>query len=75
MGSSISSGIRDGRSSRLPFPTYRSREEWDLLLECQLPGAETMIRFTSLTQRFAVWFVAVSVLPILIIGYSLLAHV
>src|SRR5687768_4305254 len=31
-----------------------------------------MIRFTSLTQRFAVWFVAVSVLPILIIGYSLL---
>ncbi|SFN76391.1 PAS domain S-box protein [Nitrosospira briensis] len=31
-----------------------------------------MMRFTSLTQRFAVWFVAVSVLPILIIGFSLL---
>ncbi|ABB74859.1 multi-sensor hybrid histidine kinase [Nitrosospira multiformis ATCC 25196] len=31
-----------------------------------------MIRFTSLTQRFAVWFVAVSLLPILIIGYALL---
>ena len=31
-----------------------------------------MIRFTSLTQRFAVWFVAVSLLPILIIGYTLL---
>ena len=31
-----------------------------------------MMRFTSLTQRFAVWFVAVSLLPILIIGYSLL---
>ncbi|MBA2659159.1 MAG: PAS domain S-box protein [Nitrosospira sp.] len=30
------------------------------------------MRFTSLTQRFAVWFVAVSLLPILIIGYSLL---
>ncbi|HVW65385.1 MAG TPA: PAS domain S-box protein [Nitrosospira sp.] len=29
-------------------------------------------RFTSLTQRFTVWFVAVSLLPILIIGYSLL---
>ncbi|MDN5836313.1 MAG: PAS domain S-box protein, partial [Nitrosospira sp.] len=29
------------------------------------------IRFTSLTQRFAVWFMAVSLLPILIIGYSL----
>jgi len=31
-----------------------------------------MTRFTSLTQRFAVWFVAVSLLPILIIGYALL---
>ncbi|SEN67850.1 multi-sensor hybrid histidine kinase [Nitrosospira multiformis] len=31
-----------------------------------------MIRFTSLTQRFAVWFVVVSLLPILIIGYALL---
>lgn len=31
-----------------------------------------MLRFTSLTQRFAIWFVAVSLLPILIIGYSLL---
>ena len=31
-----------------------------------------MIGFTSLTQRFAVWFVAVSLLPILVIGYSLL---
>jgi two-component system, sensor histidine kinase and response regulator len=31
-----------------------------------------MMRFTSLTQRFAVWFVAVSLLPILIIGYTLL---
>ncbi|MEP7371422.1 MAG: PAS domain S-box protein, partial [Nitrosospira sp.] len=30
------------------------------------------MKFTSLTQRFAVWFVAVSLLPILIIGYSLL---
>ncbi len=30
------------------------------------------MRFTSLTQRFTVWFVAVSLLPILIIGYSLL---
>ena len=30
------------------------------------------MRFTSLTQRFAVWFLAVSLLPILIIGYSLL---
>jgi two-component system sensor histidine kinase/response regulator len=33
---------------------------------------EAMIRFTSLTQRFAVWFVAVALLPMLIIGYSLL---
>ncbi len=31
-----------------------------------------MIRFTSLTQRFAVWFAVVSLLPILVIGYSLL---
>ena len=31
-----------------------------------------MMRFTSLTQRFAVWFVAVSLLPILIIGYTLM---
>ncbi|MBA4141765.1 MAG: PAS domain S-box protein [Nitrosospira sp.] len=31
-----------------------------------------MIRFTSLTQRFAVWFAAVSLVPILIISYSLL---
>ncbi|HJT51485.1 MAG TPA: PAS domain S-box protein [Nitrosospira sp.] len=31
-----------------------------------------MIRFTSLTQRFAIWFVAVALLPMLIIGYSLL---
>lgn len=30
------------------------------------------MKFTSLTQRFAVWFVGVSLLPILIIGYSLL---
>ncbi|WP_239288760.1 PAS domain S-box protein, partial [Candidatus Nitrotoga sp. 1052] len=30
------------------------------------------MRFTSLTQRFAVWFAAVSLLPILMIGYSLL---
>lgn len=30
------------------------------------------IRFTSLTQRFAVWFAAVALLPILLIGYSLL---
>ncbi len=30
------------------------------------------MKFTSLTQRFAVWFMAVSLLPILIIGYSLL---
>jgi hypothetical protein len=30
------------------------------------------VKFTSLTQRFAVWFVGVSLLPILIIGYSLL---
>lgn len=30
------------------------------------------MRFTSLTQRFSVWFIAVSLLPILIIGYSLL---
>lgn len=29
------------------------------------------MKFTSLTQRFAVWFMAVSLLPILIIGYSL----
>ena len=29
------------------------------------------MKFTSLTQRFAVWFVGVSLLPILIIGYSL----
>ncbi len=35
-------------------------------------GAEIMMRFTSLTQRFAVWFVAVSLLPILIIGYTLM---
>ncbi len=35
------------------------------------PG-DAMLRFTSLTQRFAIWFVAVSLLPILIIGYSLL---
>ena len=69
--SSMLSGIPNGRSSRLPFPTYRSREEWDQLLE-PIPGTEAMIRFTSLTQRFAVWFLAVSVLPIMIIGYSLL---
>jgi PAS domain S-box-containing protein len=30
------------------------------------------IRFTSLTQRFTLWFVVVSLLPILVIGYSLL---
>ncbi|WP_090828835.1 PAS domain S-box protein [Nitrosovibrio tenuis] len=30
------------------------------------------MRFTSLTQRFTVWFVAVSLLPIVVIGYSLL---
>ncbi|WP_166805089.1 ATP-binding protein [Nitrosococcus wardiae] len=30
------------------------------------------MRFTSLTQRFSVWFMAVSLLPILVIGYSLL---
>ncbi len=30
------------------------------------------MRFTSLTQRFTVWFVIVSLLPILVIGYSLL---
>lgn len=30
------------------------------------------MKFTSLTQRFAVWFAGVSLLPILIIGYSLL---
>ncbi|MEO6563949.1 MAG: PAS domain S-box protein, partial [Nitrosospira sp.] len=30
------------------------------------------MKFTSLTQRFAVWFVGVSLLPIMIIGYSLL---
>ncbi|MCX7184950.1 MAG: PAS domain S-box protein [Nitrosospira sp.] len=30
------------------------------------------MKFSSLTQRFAVWFVAVSLLPILMIGYSLL---
>ncbi|WP_090907280.1 PAS domain S-box protein [Nitrosospira sp. Nsp13] len=30
------------------------------------------VKFTSLTQRFAVWFMGFSLLPILIIGYSLL---
>ncbi|MDO8436891.1 MAG: PAS domain S-box protein [Nitrosomonadaceae bacterium] len=30
------------------------------------------MRFTSLTQRFAAWFVAFSLLPILMIGYGLL---
>src|SRR5689334_323676 len=30
------------------------------------------VRFTSLTQRFTLWFVVVSLLPILVIGYSLL---
>ncbi|SFW22021.1 PAS domain S-box protein [Nitrosovibrio sp. Nv17] len=30
------------------------------------------LSFTSLTQRFAVWFIGVSLLPIAIIGYSLL---
>jgi hypothetical protein len=30
--------------------------------------------FVSLTQRFAVWFVLVSLLPILLIGYSLLRN-
>ena len=28
--------------------------------------------FTSITQRFVVWFLLVSLLPILLIGYSLL---
>ena len=28
--------------------------------------------FTSITQRFAVWFLLISLLPILLIGYSLL---
>jgi len=28
--------------------------------------------FSSITQRFAVWFLLVSLLPILLIGYSLL---
>lgn len=31
-----------------------------------------MFHFTSLTQRFAVWFAVVALLPILLIGYSLL---
>lgn len=31
-----------------------------------------MFHFTSLTQRFAVWFALVALLPILLIGYSLL---
>jgi PAS domain S-box-containing protein len=31
-----------------------------------------MMKFTSLTQRFMVWFVVITVLPILLIGYSLL---
>ena len=30
------------------------------------------MKFTSLTQRFAVWFTLVSLLPILVIGNSLL---
>ncbi len=30
------------------------------------------IQFTSLTQRFAIWFALVALLPILLIGYSLL---
>ena len=30
------------------------------------------MKFTSLTQRFLVWFVVVALLPILLIGYSLL---
>lgn len=30
------------------------------------------IRFTSLTQRFAIWFALVALFPILLIGYSLL---
>ena len=30
------------------------------------------LRFTSLTQRFAVWFTLVSLLPILVIGNSFL---
>lgn len=32
----------------------------------------SFIRFTSLTQRFAIWFALVALLPILLIGYSLL---
>lgn len=30
------------------------------------------MKFTSITQRFAVWFLLISLLPILLIGYSLL---
>ena len=30
------------------------------------------MRFTSITQRFVVWFLVISLLPILLIGYSLL---
>ncbi len=32
----------------------------------------SFIHFTSLTQRFAIWFALVALLPILLIGYSLL---